>query len=222
MLLLATACSSKKVAIPDLERDALKKELQEIKESDQQCRRAAAELRRKNNGLRTPEEDALWSEQVMLDSLNMVRVEQIMAKYGYPGRSLAGEDLKSVCAFVIIHNPESQEKYLDVLWTEAKKGNIDKREIAVLEDRINMLKGKKQQYGTAMKSDTVSVNTADGQVATRLRIWDIADFKNLDKKREKVGWYSLKLQCELSEIDCSCFMEYKHQTNKYDFDYREN
>ena len=131
---------------------------------------------------------------------------------------MVGEEYKAICAFVILHNPKIQRDYLPMLWAEAKKGNVDMREIAILEDRIKLLGGKPQIYGTAMKYDTIAgADPSNGQTLTRLRIWPIKNLKNLDKKRLRVGWYSLRLQCELEQLDWRAIKGYRPQPNKFDF-----
>lgn len=213
---LAVACTGPRISISPAERVQLQNELRDIWASDQQYRLTATELRQKNKGVRTDEEAALWQKQTRADSLNMIRVEAIIARYGYPGASLVGDELKAVCAFVIIHNPAKQEKYLKLLWAEARKGNVDKREVAILDDRINMLNGKKQRYGTAMKYEPGPADPQTGEVRTTLRVWDIANTRRLDKKRERVGWNSLKVQCALMGIDWTQVKGYRPGKNRYD------
>jgi hypothetical protein len=210
------SCTGISDKISDAELTNLKTELDSIWEMDQKYRAIASELRIKNEGRRTEVEADLWLKQAEIDSFNMLKIERIIAKYGYPGKSLVGEDLKSIAAFVIIHNPSKQEKYLPLLWSESKKGNVDTREVAILEDRILMLKGKKQIYGTAMKYDTIGFDSIKSVYTTKLKVWEIQNYSNLDKKREKVGWYSFKKQCEYSNIDIKNHPEYKHQPNIYD------
>lgn len=217
MALLNSCVKNLQPAIQTADKNQLIHELREIGRLDQQYRNTATELRAKNKGIRTEEEGRLWAQQSLLDSINMIRVEEIIAKYGYPGAHIVGDDLKSVAALVILHSPKKQEKYLSLLWQEAEKGNTNKREVATLEDRIKMLKGQKQQYGTAMKYEPVGLDSLSGKVITQLRIWDIQEFKHLDKKREKVGLYSFKLQCELEGIDWTQFKNYVPKKTKYDF-----
>lgn len=208
-----------KAKLPCIELTELKDELQSIKSSDQKYRRLATEMRQQNQGERTQEEVALWNLQMEIDSLNMVKIEEIINCHGYPGKELVGEDLKSVAALVIIHNPRDQEKYLDLLWQEGQKGSVDKREVAVLEDRILMLNGEPQIYGTAMKYNTVGFNET-GDAMTKLKIWKIKDLNQIDSRREEVGLYSFKLQCELQGIDLSQFDQYVHEENKFDFEWQ--
>jgi hypothetical protein len=217
ILILFQSCKERKGKFSNIEISNLKRELQEIWELDQKYRSIAIELRKRNNGKRTQEEADLWLKQIEMDSINMVRVEKIISKYGYPDKSIVGEELKSVAAFVIIHNPSKQAKYLQLLWEESKRGNVDKREVAILDDRIQMLKGESQIYGTAMKYDSVSLDSNTLEIITKLKIWKVRDYSNLDKKREEVGWFSLKKQCELNKINIEEYPEYKHETNKYDW-----
>lgn len=201
---------------PCLDPGLLKNELKNIMADDQKYRLIATDMRRQNQGLRTKEEIDYWNLQRGLDSLNMVKVENIIRCFGYPGKDMVGDELKSVAAMVIIHNPKGQEKYLDMLWDEAENENVKKAEIAILHDRILMFKGAPQIYGTAMKYDTVGFD-ASGLAITRLKVWKINDFKNLDKRREQVGWYSFKKQCELEGIDINQFEGYRFERNMFDF-----
>ncbi len=220
MALLHSCTKNLEPAIQTADKNQLIQDIREIGRQDQQYRNTATELRAKNKGIRTEEEGRLWAQQSLLDSINMIRVEAIIARYGYPGANIVGDDLKSVAALVILHNPKKQEKYLSLLWREAKKGNADKREVAILEDRIKMMKGQKQKYGTAMKYEPVGFDSVSGKEITRLRIWEIEQFKHLDKIREKVGLYSFKLQCELEGIDWTQFKNYVPKKTQYDFEFK--
>lgn len=202
------------------EKARLMQELSEIGALDQLYRNKATTLRSKNKGVRTEEEAELWRLQSAIDSTNMIRLEKIIATYGYPGAELVGEKLKTVGVFVILHNPKKQELYVNLLWNASKKGDVDKREVAILEDRVNMLKGVPQKFGTAMKYIPIGVDSLSGMPLTQLRIWDIKQFKNLDKNRESVGLYAFKLQCELEGIDWTQFKNYHPQPTKFDFPYK--
>ena len=216
ILTLCQSCKERKGNFSSIEISNLKNELQEIWEMDQKYRSIATELRNQNNGKRIQEEADLWLKQTIIDSINMVRIENIITKYGYPGKSIVGEELKSVAAFVIIHNPSKQEKYLQLLWEESNGGNVDKREVAILEDRIRMIRGEPQIYGTAMNYDSIGLDSNTGEKITKLKIWKVQDYSNLDKRREEVGWYSFKKQCEYSNINIAEYPKYEYQQNKFD------
>lgn len=209
-------CQRSKIDFSEKDKDDLRVMLKDIWDLDQKYRSIATKLRYDNEGVKTQEEIDLWKKQFVVDSINMERVEKIIEKYGYPGKELVGDELKTVCAFVIIHNPKKQENYLKMLWTESKKGNIDKKEVAILEDRIRMLKGEDQLYGTAMKFDSIGIDKKSGAMITKTVIWKIKNLKNIDKKREKLGWYSLKIQCEFEGIDWKEIEGYEPQSNKFD------
>jgi hypothetical protein len=215
------SCKSGVKFISEKEKQDLSSSLENVWKSDQMYRVTASTMRNENQGKLTLEEAELWKKQSLADSVNMEKIEKIIFKYGYPGKELVGDSLKSVGAFVILHNPQKQEKYLKMLWKESDRDNVDKREVATLEDRIRMIKGKKQIYGTGMISDTISINHTNGEVQTKLRIWDIKDMKNIDKKRESVGLYSFKLQCELMGFDWKKYASYEPQANKYDFNIQD-
>lgn len=221
-LLLVTvlfSCAEKlRTPVSEEEKNRLIHDLIEIRELDQKYRNKATELRVRNKGIRTGEEGKLWADQSFLDSVNMIRMEKIIEKYGYPGADIVGNDLKSVGLLVIAHSPKKQENYIRLLWKEAKKGNVEKKEVAMLDDRIKMLNGKKQRYGTALIFETIGIDSSSGNAITKLRIWDIKRFKGLDKRRENVGWYSFRLQCEIEGLDWEKFEKYVPEKTIYDFE----
>lgn len=188
----------KPVQIPVAE---IKAQLKEIWNTDQLYRRQAADLRKHNNNIRTPEEAVLWQEQQKLDSVNMDKLEKIIAKYGYPGKNIVGDSLKQIAAFVIMHNPKRQAPYVGMMWKVAQEGNITLFDAASLEDRVLMFSGKKQKYGTQMKYDTISINKETGAIKTKLRIWPIEQPKKVDSLRFRIGLYPVQRQCDLMGID---------------------
>jgi hypothetical protein len=119
-----------------------------------------------------------WQKTHRTDSLNLVRIEQIIQQYGYPGQSLVGSKQASTAWLVIQHSPLAiQEKYLPVLQKAANAGEIDKSNLALLIDRIRMYKGKKQLYGSQI------VSSPTGKRAFH----PIEDESNVNKRRAKVG-----------------------------------
>ncbi len=74
------------------------------------------------------------------------QVDSLIARHGYPGKSLVGEYLKSTAFIVIQHNPD--ERYLPLLTAAADKGELSWASLALLVDRVKTDKGEKQVYGT--------------------------------------------------------------------------
>ena len=128
-----------------------------------------------------------------IDSTNTVRIEAIINKYGWPGVSFVGEDGNTTVWAVIQHAPlELEEKYYPLMQQSVEKGESSAKHLAFLEDRILMYKGQKQKYGTQ-----ISMNHKTGAP----EVWPIADEKNVDVRRAKLGLESLEEYAKNFGID---------------------
>jgi len=132
----------------------LRDELAYIFANDQRYRGKMHEIRKKY-GHNSEEAKASVEKQQILDAANLIRIEEIIAEYGYPGVSIVGEK-QSKTAFLVIQHAdlEVQEKYLAMLTEAADKGELDWGNLAMLIDRIRMRKGEKQLYGSQIKIDS--------------------------------------------------------------------
>lgn len=53
----------------------------------------------------------IWSLITKTDSVNLLKVEKIVLKYGYPGRSMVGEPTNTAVFLVIQHSPKISKYY---------------------------------------------------------------------------------------------------------------
>ncbi len=183
--------------------------LKDIYTSAQTYRSQIPNIRKKYNNLKSLEEQVLWQKQTLIDSINMDKVEEIIAQYGYPGKELVGDSLKQIAASIIMQNPKRQAPYVDLIWKAAKSGNIKLMDAAFLEDRVLMFSGKNQKYGTSMKYDTLSIDQNTKFAVTKLRVWPIERPEKVDSLRFSVGLYPLSKQCEMMNIDVNTVKGYK-------------
>ena len=156
----------------------LRTELENMMEEDQRFRTRVEDVEKKY-GPNSKELEALWKEQTDLDKRLLRRVEEIIKEYGWPGKSLVGPNA-SLAAFLVIQHAdyEYQKKYFPLMNEAMKKGEIEPRHLALLEDRILMREGKKQIYGSQLKRD---------EATGKYELWPIEDEENLDKRRASVG-----------------------------------
>lgn len=118
------------------------------------------------------------SVSVTLDGENIKRVEEIIAKYGYPGKALVGTPENRAAWIVIQHSsPQMIQKYLPMLREAVKNGDLDRQSLALTEDRILMYQGKKQIYG----SQFFEVN---GKPA----FWPIKNPEKVNELRKEAGF----------------------------------
>ena len=131
----------------------LMQELAIIHKTDQEQRGLMREVSEKY-GWQSPQMDSLWKIQSYSDSVNTQRIEEIIAEYGYPGKSLVGNAQASTAFLVIQHADLAiQEKYLPLISKAADNGEVRWSSVALLVDRVRMRKGEKQIYGSQLNTD---------------------------------------------------------------------
>lgn len=152
----------------------LRAELEKIHEEDQKYRRTSNPY---SPG--SPEHIAFAEATLRADSLNLVKIEEILKIYGYPGKSLVGEVEASTAWLVIQHAPlEKQLQYFPMIEKAAQKGEIRKSDWALLLDRIRMRQGQPQVYGSQIVRDP-----DNGQ----WMLHPVEDEASVNKRRAEIG-----------------------------------
>ena len=121
------------------------------------------------------------SEMHLVDSKNTARIKEIVAEFGWPTKSLVGEDGATAAWLLVQHadrDTKFQRRCLDLM-KAAPKGEVSSVEVAYLTDRVLVNEGKKQLYGTQFWF-------VDGEMAPR----PIKDRANLEKRRKAAGMTS--------------------------------
>jgi hypothetical protein len=119
------------------------------------------------------------------DSANMRRLEEIIARHGWPGAALVGSQA-SIGAFLVLQHADAatQERHLPLLRRAAERGDLPRSQLAMLEDRVLMHHGRKQLYGTQLWIDP-----ATGQRV----LWPVEDEAGVDTRRAAAGLPSLAM-----------------------------
>jgi hypothetical protein len=156
----------------------LERELEQIFYADNQPRLRADTIA-KQYGYNSSGVQSINTEMRKADSINVIKIERILDKYGYPGKKLVG-DKQSITAWLVIqHAPLAlQEKYLPMMEAAAAIGELDKSSLALLIDRIRIRKGQKQLYGSQVHI---------GSTGKPDRFEDIEDEANVNKRRLTMG-----------------------------------
>lgn len=154
----------------------LKKELKEIYESDQYVRFYADSLSKAHN-YQTP--DSLWNRAHKLmtstDSINLLKVERIIAEHGYPSSREVGKYSKAIF-FVVQHaDLPVQLKYFPLVKEAFERGDIEKQNYAKMVDRMRIREGKKQLYGTQFRI-----------YKGRIQYFEIEAPENLNERRKEM------------------------------------
>ncbi len=172
--------------------DSLRVSLLKILDEDQHYR-AQSDSIRKNFGPQSYEvkkHDRLIKER---DSLNIIQVKYILDIYGWVGKQQVGEAANTAIFLVIQHADfATQEHYLPIMREAVKRGDADPGQLALLEDRVALKKGKKQIYGSQIRRDPVT---------EKFFLAPLDDPANVDKRRAEVGLGALKDYLKQWNID---------------------
>lgn len=118
------------------------------------------------------------SVQARSDSQNSKRIEEIIKKYGYPGKSLVGTPENETTWIIIQHSSAQMiEKYLPLLRQAKQNGDITAQALALTEDRHLMYQGKAQIYGSQQT-----------QLNGKPIIWPIKNPKTVNALRKEAGF----------------------------------
>jgi hypothetical protein len=143
-----------------------------------------------------------------VDSSNLRRVEVIMQRYGYPGKSLVGNPANEAAWYVIQHSNQIP-KYLPQIKTAAEHGELPFWMYAQMLDRKLMDEGQPQLYGTQGASYNVH-NKTTGQPETISFIWPVQDPAHANQRRRRAGFRNT-----LEKSSANMGMPYKPITLPY-------
>jgi hypothetical protein len=162
--------------------EALIKQLDSIHHNDQ-VYRGQLEHVQSTYGGDSKEMQALIKKTNTSDSINFIKVEAILEKYGWLGAEVIGHEGNSTLFLVIQHSPlASQQKYLPMMRDAVSKGNAEARSLALLEDRVALRLGKRQLYGSQISWDMKT---------NEYYVLPLEDPDNVDKRRATMGLETL-------------------------------
>lgn len=91
-----------------------------------------------------------------LHDRNAKRLDEIVDKHGWPGKSKVGEEGAHAAWLILQHaiaHPALQRKCFPLLVEQVEAGDIPLTEMAMLEDRIRCFEGRPQRFGTQFDWD---------------------------------------------------------------------
>lgn len=131
-----------------------------------------------NEGVR---HDISWGQSKEIDSTQLVFVEQVIKKHGYPGKTLVGDSPTNLIALHVIMNSDKFEEYYALLKAAGEKGEFGSDYAAMVEDLHLIKKGKEQTFGTYIKTIDKKDGTSIGL------IWPVKDPESVNQRRKEVG-----------------------------------
>lgn len=142
------------VLAPTLKNVPFAKELWDLKALDQ-AYYTEIRLAKKKIGRESSVVNALWKLKELQNETNRNRLELLIQKYGWPKISDVGATAASAAFLVIQHSDlQLQEKYLSVIKNLCAVNEADGQAYALMYDRIQIAKNKKQRFGSQVKYDS--------------------------------------------------------------------
>ena len=176
-LLLEQIKSNKEKAEVNLDR-TLVAILDSIFDDDQNGRVQLHEIETKY-GSGSAELKAQWMLISEKDSINLIKVKNILDTKGWLGEDVVGEKGNTTLFLVIQHaDIATQEHYLPMMREAVKNGKAKASNLALLEDRVALRQGRKQIYGSQINRD---------QKTQEFYVSPLEDPDNVDKRRAEVG-----------------------------------
>jgi hypothetical protein len=156
----------------------LQAKLLAIYEDDQPIREQYSSAQ-KEFGHQSKQVDSLGRIMMYKDSINLIKVMEILDKYGWVGADKVGGQANQTLFIVIQHaDLKTQQKYLPMMREAVKTGNANRSALALLEDRIALREGKRQIYGSQFGYDNETKKSY---------VLPLDDPDNVDKRRAEVG-----------------------------------
>jgi hypothetical protein len=170
---------------------ALRDTLNRIYTTDQSGRLLIDSFQKKYGG-DSRQMDSLWEAMSKVDSVNLVRIEEILNRRSWPSPDEVGERASTAVFLVIQHSDSlTHATYLPMMRAAVQRGASQPEELALLEDRLLTEQGKPQIYGSQVHTDSTGKSS----------FFPIADEANVDKRRAAVGLDPLGVYARYFGID---------------------
>jgi hypothetical protein len=133
----------------------------------------------KEFGYPSKQVDSLGKVMMYKDSINLIKVTEILDKYGWVGTDKVGETANQALFLVIQHaDLKTQQKYLPLMREAVKNKKANPSALALLEDRVALGEGKRQVYGSQIGQDNET---------NKNYVLPLEDPDNVDKRRAGAG-----------------------------------
>jgi hypothetical protein len=139
------------------------------------------------------------------DSINLIRIEEIIAKYGYPGKTLVGEPTNEAAWYVIQHSKKIAN-YFPMIQEAGASNEIPFTKVAMMHDRLLTQEGKEQLYGTQVSGQYI-LNATTGKKEFWYCVWPILNAESVNELRKEAGFVNT-----VEEYAKSMGVEYKRYT----------
>jgi sucrose-6-phosphate hydrolase SacC (GH32 family) len=160
--------------------------------NEDQTDRRNVETVQKQFGRESKQMDSLWRKISYQDSVNLIRIKNIIDTYGWLGPDEVGQQGATTIFLVIQHSDSlTQVTYVPKMREAVKKGKAQPESLALLEDRILTNQGKEQIYGSQVRRN---------EQTGKNEFFPIQDERNVNKRRASVGLQPLEDYAKFFDI----------------------
>jgi len=133
-----------------------------------------------------------------IDEQNLITIVSLIEKCGMPTLNEVSQKQMNAIWLVIQHSDNAhRKKYFPHLKMAAENGDLNKANVALMEDRILLKDGKPQIYGSQLLATQFN---AEGE-PQNLELYNLEDPEYVDKRRKEVGLGPLKEYLKQSGIE---------------------
>lgn len=177
----------------------LKQELDSIYNADQVLRVEHSMLLNQDC-VESGKVDAVLKLIKQYDKSNLIRIKEIIHLYGYPGKSLVGEESSDVAFFVLQHsNAEVMLSYQDIILKAGEDDELEMNRVAMYQDRLLILQERPQIYGTQIRTYTALDPETKMEVTVK-EFYPIQEPQFVEKRRQAVGLSSITEYAHKNDI----------------------
>lgn len=138
------------------------------------------------------ERRSFFAEVQRVDRDNASWLKQVVDRWGWPGRSLVGNEAAHAAWLIVQHadsDPEFQASCLPMLEAAARRGEVEASVVAFLTDRVCVRQGRPQVYGTqySVRQDANGRAVVNGEGRIEYLVPLVEDVARLDERRAAVG-----------------------------------
>lgn len=130
----------------------------------------------------------MYERYVSLNSLNALKIftdiDKIIQTFGYPGKTLVGEDYAIVFSIISAGNKKIKEKYYNLIIKAADEKELDWSDVAFFVDKVKVARKEEQVYGTQYRYNETDFTTT---------FYPIKNKAQLNERRKKVGLTELDI-----------------------------
>lgn len=113
-----------------------------------------------------------------VDADNFAFLAPIIDQYGWLHSGMVGDDGAHACWLLVQHSPPAyQDRWLPLLRAAVEHGLATRRDLAYLQDRVDVHHGRPQTYGT----QSIGIGSLPP------RLWPVTDPSAVDALRDELG-----------------------------------